>query len=62
MTPREVLPHEEGAAPPEVPYPEVRPEDPSPLHAVSRWVVSVWPWCRFAGITARMWPYSGDAS
>ncbi|BCZ86921.1 hypothetical protein [Thermus thermophilus] len=49
----------EGAEPPEVPYPEVEPEDPSPFHAVARWVAAMWPWCRFAGITARMWPYLG---
>lgn len=49
----------EGAGPPEVPGLEVGPEDPSPFHAVSRWVAAMWPWARFAGITARMWPYLG---
>ncbi|GAB5603904.1 hypothetical protein FJNA_24300 [Thermus sp. FJN-A] len=50
-------PLEEGAGPPEVPYPEPGPEDPSPLHAVARWVAAMWPWARFGGITARMWPH-----
>ncbi len=49
----------EGAGPPEVPALEVGPEDPCPLHAVARWVAAMWPWARFVGITARMWPYLG---
>ena len=56
---RALPPLEEGAAPPEVPYPEVGPDDPSPFYAVRRWVEAVWPWCRFAGMTSRGWPYLG---
>lgn len=61
MTAKEPLPLEdlEEANPPEVPGLEVGPEDPSPLHAVARWVSAMWPWCRFGGITARMRPYIG---
>ncbi|MFN3369593.1 MAG: hypothetical protein ACK4ZX_09405 [Thermus sp.] len=61
MTAKERLPREdlEGAGPPEVPGLEVGPEDPCPLHTVARWVAAMWPWARFVGITARMWPYLG---
>jgi len=50
---------EEGAGPREIPHPELRPKDPSPLQAVARWVEAMWPWCRFAGLTSRGWPYLG---
>ncbi len=59
---KELLPLEvdpEGAAPPEAPPLEASPEDPCPLHTVARWVAAMWPWARFVGITARMWPYLG---